>query len=400
MTELNLLADIGIETSVLDVVFVTNQQTMPSAIRSSLDDKDLVWNKVSIDEFSDMVSQADLIGTVVVDTSEMDRSKRQQFCLMIKKLQESNVAAILLNNEIEFPVEDFELVSCIRSASIDELLGRIESNVAYRKRVAGQISDKGSKDGMFDGLAEDTAQQMRMAGQVQRDFLPAELPRLSSVKWDVLFKPADWVSGDIYDVKRLDEQHVGFYIADAVGHSMPAALLTIFVKQAMNMRETTGNDYRIFPPVNVVENLNRHMTNLNLRGCLFATCCYCLLNVKTMQLTCSRAGHPYPIILRNGKEPIQLESKGGLLGVFEEAQFSQETIQLQQGDRVILYSDGLESLVGDVDDDNNFIYTDEFMELSEFDISKIIQRLGRLTDAQKKSPDQIDDVTVVGLEIL
>ena len=68
----------------------------------------------------------------------------------------------------------------------------------------------------------------------------------------MLFRsPTAWVSGDIYDITRLDEEHVGFYVADVVGHGIPAALLTIFLKQAMIMRETVGGSYKIYSPSDV-----------------------------------------------------------------------------------------------------------------------------------------------------
>jgi len=132
-----------------------------------------------------------------------------------------------------------------------------------------------------DKLTEDTATQLKMAGQVQRAFLPASLPDSDKLRWAALYQPAEWVSGDIYDAARLDEQHIGFYIADAVGHSMPAALLTMFLKQALVMRRTNGDDYRIFGPQEVIKNLNLKMVEQNLGSSLFATCCYCLLNIRT-----------------------------------------------------------------------------------------------------------------------
>ena len=102
-------------------------------------------------------------------------------------------------------------------------------------------------------------EQLRLAGLLQRDFLPDRLPNSDDLQWVVTFLPAEWVSGDIYDVARIDEQHIGFYIADAVGHSMPAALLTMFIKQAMVLRQTIDQSYRIFSPVEVISNLNQRM---------------------------------------------------------------------------------------------------------------------------------------------
>lgn len=249
-------------------------------------------------------------------------------------------------------------------------------------------------------LSDDTLDQLKMAGEVQRNFLPANLPDSNLVKWSTIFRPADWVSGDIYDVARLDEQHIGFYIADAVGHSMPAALLTMFLKQAITMRETTGNEYRIFGPVDVISNLNSRMVDQNLSGCLFATCCYGLLNVRTLQLSFARAGHPYPVIIRNDQPPEQMENRGGLLGIFQDTDYEQHSVQLERGDKVIFYSDGCESMIGQCDDQSNFIFDDVFCSLASLPVEDMMARFETILQNREVPPGEIDDVTVLALEIL
>lgn len=400
MTEMQLLKDIGIESTTVDVVFVTNQPDMPIQIDLVLVEHGLSFEKIGVEDFADKAESVDLIGTVVIDTTEIEAASREKFCLIVRRLEDAGIATIFLNNEIDFPFDDFILAALLESASIEEIWGRVESNVAYRKSNLANGQGSCHDDiNLFEGLADDTAQQLKMAGQVQRDFFPTELPNIKSVKWATVFQPADWVSGDIYDVRRLDEQHIGFYIADAVGHSMPAALLTIFIKQAISMRETSGNDYRIFGPMEVITNLNQRMCDQKLHGCLFATCCYCLLNIRTMQLTYCRAGHPYPVVMHKGQPPVQLESTGGLLGVFAEAKFDQNTVQLAHGDKLFLYSDGIEKLIGDVDDDSVFSFTEEFTSLTDLPVEEMMEKFGRLAKARKVATEEIDDVTAVALEI-
>ncbi len=91
-------------------------------------------------------------------------------------------------------------------------------------------------------------EEVRLAGRLQRDFLPRKMPEVPPVHFSVLFRPAGWVSGDIYDVARLDETHVGFYVVDAVGHGMPAALLTMFIRRALQTKRIDGHNYEIIPP--------------------------------------------------------------------------------------------------------------------------------------------------------
>ena len=249
-------------------------------------------------------------------------------------------------------------------------------------------------------FVDNFSEQLRMAGQVQRDFLPAQLPNSERLRWGTVFLPAEWVSGDIYDIVRIDEHHIGFYIADVVGHGIPAALLTIFLKQALAMRETIDNSYTIFSPAEVMKNLNLRMTQQKLSGNQFVTSCYCLLNIETLELTYARAGHPYPILFRAGEQPRQLEAKGSLLGVFEQAEFSQQKVQLQRGDKLLLYSDGADPFIGSFDEGGGFSFSDEFCEMQELPISEMMDKFGGLAEGLKGGICEVDDITAVGLEIL
>jgi sigma-B regulation protein RsbU (phosphoserine phosphatase) len=246
--------------------------------------------------------------------------------------------------------------------------------------------------------AEQLETQLKMAGAVQRDFLPRSLPDNDKFNWSVSFMPADWVSGDIYDITRLDEEHIGFYLADAVGHSIPAALLTMFIKQAIVMRETTGHTYKIFTPLEVINNLNKKMCEQQLSGCQFATCCYCLLNTKTLRLDYCRAGHPYPLIINSQNNVSQLQSKGALLGVFDNAQFEQGSTQLKTGDKLILYSDGAEPLMGIEQNDSNLNFHREFGELLGLPGRQLTAKFEELSKATK-NPAEVDDISVIVLEI-
>jgi len=243
-------------------------------------------------------------------------------------------------------------------------------------------------------------EQLRMAGFVQRDFLPDKLPNTDRLRWAVTFMPAEWVAGDIYDVTRLDENHIGFYIVDVVGHGVPAALLTMFIKQALVMRETIRNKYRIFSPSDVLGNLNNRMLQQKLSGHQFATCCYCLLDTRTLELTYARAGHPLPVVIKSGCELVQLDTAGPLLGVFEDAQFAESSIRLETGDKFLLYSDGVEPLIGGVEKDSSFRFSPDFCKSADGSIATMNERFRWLTLYQETTPPQVDDATTVGLEIL
>lgn len=249
-----------------------------------------------------------------------------------------------------------------------------------------------------EAFASTMFEQLRLAGQVQRDFLPKLLPESERIKWQVAFQPAEVVSGDIYDISRLDEKHIGFYVADVVGHGMPAALLTIFLKHAIVMRQTLGNSYKIFSPKEVLESLNARMAEQRLSGSQFISCCYCLLNVETLELTVSRGGHPYPILIR-GETIKSLEAEGPLLGVFENAVFEQHSIQLQKGDKLLVYSDGAEPFIGHFNEEGGFVFETDFYSLVKQPLEKLNEQFTCLIQNRQIRAAEVDDITAVWLEI-
>ncbi len=364
---------------------------------------------------------------IVEVSPKSDGSQQWKLARIIESLEMEGVGVILLTNRTETPVKSFSLspsnnsfsrTNSTKSVDTNELWLNISLNLAYRKKSPGitvkpafptnqiencQRADKntlGQQLQMAGTLVDNLAEQLRMAGRVQRDFLPDQLPNCDELQWATIFLPAEWVSGDIYDVVRIDEQHVGFYVADAVGHAMPAALLTIFVKQALVMRETYENTYKIFSPAEVIKNLNVRLTSQKLSGYQFATCCYCLLNIKTLQLTFARAGHPYPVLIRPGKRPEQLELRGSLLGVFENADYIQQTVQLQSGDKLLLYSDGAEPFIGGFDDMTGFRFNDQFCGIADLPVVEMMDGFNSLVHNQTVRPSEVDDITAVGFQIL
>ncbi len=424
MEKKELLSALEVPKNFIDVLYLTNEKNVPFEVKRLLKQRKLSYSVRPLDTFFQIRDRLDLIGTVIIDTQDLDVSQQGYLSRIIEALEMNNVGVILLNERMQAPVKSFSLSPAkssfsmngtTESVSTDELWVRISLNLAYRKKgsefavkpamppkqvqriyknkLAEQLS-------MTGAMVENLSEQLRLAGLVQQDFLPAQLPNTDKVRWATTFLPAEWVSGDIYDIVRIDEQHIGFYIADVVGHGVPAALLTIFLKQALVMRETVDSKYHVFSPAEVMKNLNVRLAKQKLSGYQFATCCYSLLNIKTLQLTYARAGHPYPILIRPNEQPQRLEIRGSLLGIFGKSEYLQETIQLQPGDKLLLYSDGAESYIGSLDDPVNFSFSEKFCELKDLPLVEMMDKFSAFVQSQPVTPSEVDDVTAVALEIL
>ena len=117
-------------------------------------------------------------------------------------------------------------------------------------------------------------------------------------------------------------------------------------------------------------------------------------------MTFARAGHPYPVLVREGEGPVQLENRGGLLGVFAESGFEEKSVQLQKGDKLFVYSDGCEAIVGNTDENGKFIFSEDFVSAAEYDVEDMVGRFNELVKVYKPGPGENDDITVVALQIL
>jgi len=241
-------------------------------------------------------------------------------------------------------------------------------------------------------------EEMRIASRLQRDFLPEKPPEVEGIEFATIFRPASWVSGDIYDISRLDENHIGFYIADAVGHGMPAALLTMFIIRAMVTKIIDGNNYSLVEPGDALKQLNADMVAQELNNFQFATCCYGLLNTDTLRLRVSSAGHPAPMHIHADGQMNELDLTGSLLGVFPEQQYDTIEVQIRPGEKILMYSDGVELAFVDEGPDKPLRFRKEFGNLAELDIRTMCDKLVEIINREEGSLHPRDDVTIIGLD--
>ncbi|MDB5323371.1 MAG: putative phosphatase [Phycisphaerales bacterium] len=242
-------------------------------------------------------------------------------------------------------------------------------------------------------------EELRLAARIQQDFLPKILPQVGRVHFHTLFRPAGYVSGDLYDVMRLDERHVGFFICDAVGHGMPAALLTMFIKRALVTKEVFESGYRLLGPGEALNRLNQALVDQNLSQATYATAMYGIVNTETHEVRFAKGGHPSPALLYGDGRLEFPDATGALLGIFPDEQFAVTTLQLAPGDRLFVYSDGIEVAFCGEDLNNCQQWQDELHRRRELGTEALLLDLSAELDRQAGSLQPKDDLTVIALEI-
>ncbi len=250
-------------------------------------------------------------------------------------------------------------------------------------------------------------EELQLAAQVQRDFLPKSLPTVDGLDFGVLFRPCGYVSGDIYDIVRLDDDHTGFFIADAIGHGVPAALMTMVIARGLVMKETVGESQRIVPPGEALFRLNEELIRRQGESPRFASAVYGVINGRTREITISSAGHPAPLRIANGTIE-KIETDGGLLGVFPGETYSNATFTLEEGQTLILHSDGFETAFPEPGADNygrrlpTTHYVRHFTDIATRAgdggaLGEAFADLARALDAQIGSLHQHDDLTALAI---
>lgn len=247
---------------------------------------------------------------------------------------------------------------------------------------------------------EATNRELQLASRLQRDFLPHESLSSGPFRFSTLFRPCSWVSGDIFDIFRLDESHWGFYLADAVGHGVAAGLLTMYIKHAIRPKRIRNDGYEIVPPSQVLSHLNDLLAQQGLPDSQFITGWYGVLNTESNELQYAVAGHPPALLLSPNSDVRELHGDGCLLGLGVGERFSDETVTLSPGDRVFIYSDGLEpTLITHRPPLPKMpVFEDGMIDMLRSPAPALMDRLRTLLDNMPGSLAQADDVSVVVLD--
>jgi phosphoserine phosphatase RsbU/P len=177
--------------------------------------------------------------------------------------------------------------------------------------------------------------ELEMAREIQLSILPQEIPKIDGMEITARYIPMSSVAGDFYDFIRVDNKHIGVLVADVSGHGLPAALIASMLQVALAAQSVHASD-----PGQVLAGLHQALCGKFKRH--FVTAVYVFVDTEKKFMRFAGAGHP-PLLLWRGatQSTSELEENGRPLGMFPDSTYSAGQTQVQAGDKLVLYTDGI-----------------------------------------------------------
>jgi sigma-B regulation protein RsbU (phosphoserine phosphatase) len=241
--------------------------------------------------------------------------------------------------------------------------------------------------------------ELELAGAVQRSLLPQQPPEIPNLEIAAFSRPAQIVGGDYFDFFAFADDHQGVLISDVAGHGMSSSLIMANLQSILRALAQEHDS-----PAELVERINRLCIH-NIQFTTFITLFLGAFDRDGRRLTYCNAGHNPPLLLRGGanrRGGIEwLGSTGSAIGLTEEFKYSDETIELEPGDILVLYTDGVTETTNPSGElFGNQRLTDLILQDASLPAQDVIQAIRLGLEDFSKGATQDDDVTIVVVRVV
>lgn len=316
-----------------------------------------------------------------------------------------NVAAMLAVKRMVKPIRQMteDITKCGQTGQPFEMQDRYRTNDEIEV-LAESFADLSKKIRKYiQDITAITAEKERistelaLATRIQADMLPNIFPAFPDrAEFDIYasMDPAKEVGGDFYDFFLIDDDHLAIVIADVSGKGIPAALFMMGSKILVQNYAMTG-----MSPAKVLEAVN-HQICQNNREQMFVTVWLGILDIPTGKLTCSNAGHEYPVLkTSDGDFALYRDKHGFIIGGMDGMRYKEYEIMLEPGAKMFVYTDGVPEAT---DAENNLFGTERMLaalnEQRDASPEALLKNVRAHVDAFVGDAEQFDDLTMVCLQ--
>ena len=240
-------------------------------------------------------------------------------------------------------------------------------------------------------------EELKLARRIQRGFLLSDFPELPGLEVHATNLSSRQVSGDFYDVVAAGPNAWLVAIADVSGKGVPAALLTSMLQASL--RTQAGGSGSVSE---IVAAINRLVCHSAASSGKFATFFLARVDLEPLRLTYCNAGHNFPVLFRKDGTLQMLEKGGTVVGMLDAFVYEQETVRLEPGDRVVMFTDG----VSEAENATGEMYGEERLHAfaaalpRELPARELSDRILADVHAFLAGVEAGDDITLVALRVL
>ncbi len=303
-------------------------------------------------------------------------------CIMVSAYGDmGNIRQAMNNGAFDFATKPIDL---------DDLSLTIEKAIEHINYIKQMQQEHSQLESIKGDLA--------VAREIQQAILPRIFPPFpeNEPQMDIAasMQAAKDVGGDFYDFFRIDDDHIGFVIADVSGKGVPAA---IFMAVSRTLIRATG--VRGVTPAECI-NYSNELLEKESANNMFVTVFYGIYNIQTGEIRYTNAGHNPPYVMKADGSVERTPVSGNMaIGIFGDYQYQEATLQLQPGDTLLLYTDGVTEATNPQEQE----YTDERLsqlltKSGQLSCQALIDTVRADVKAFADGAEQSDDITLLALK--
>jgi len=246
--------------------------------------------------------------------------------------------------------------------------------------------------------------EMDIAREIQLGFLPAELPEVKGWEFAAFFKAAKEVAGDFYDAFELPDGNVAFCVGDVCGKGVGAALFMTLVRSLIRATATSDirrgeKDMKELTPAerlqHVVSFTNGYISTTHGDANMFATVFIGIVDAATGKLTYCNCGNEAALVVRKSEVIAVLKPTGPVVGIIEEAVFGVREIELEEGDVLAAYTDGIPDALNGEGTAYGKARLTESLEEGQTSAAGVVEKVKEGVCAFIGGADPFDDITLM-----
>lgn len=260
-----------------------------------------------------------------LEVAEYAQKNKNGRVLTVEGIAHDITRRVVAEADLKKSRDELELRVAERTSELEQINKKLRLEIEERKRIESELKEK----------QRQIYKDLEVAASIQKSLIPSFSPNLSAIRIAWIFEPCSQVGGDLFNFHLSQENQISFYMLDACGHGISAALIAAAASQSLH----NGDQLKISRPETVLNSLDRVFPFERFES--YFTIGYATIDTDNGLLAYSNAGHP-PLLLQRADGSMEiLDYHGPVIGSGSGALFGQKETNLQEGDRLVLYTDGI-----------------------------------------------------------